>query len=208
MPDLPDDPSCIVHGGERVTVKRHHVEMPDGTTRTSIKDCKFESGAIVVAEYVERKRERKRAKLPAVVSPTAPEPLPDETTSTALVAALPPQPADVPPEAGASPLTVVLAVGVAGTAGAVALKTMRAKASGGNASQSAQQKDERRQREQCATASDSVMTDFRARTADFKRRPIAEIHEPTALWQRAEALELQVDQLQSVMRAAAKTRRA
>ena len=204
MANLPDDPSCVVHDGERVELLDEHVVMPDGSTRVDLRGCTLETGAVMVIEYNDPPPPHHRhVPPPEDVSP--PDAVSDSTDATT-VAMLPPAPPPLPPQAAVNPVTVAIAVSATGTAGALGWKAV--KALKGPTVQQTQQAEEKRQRAECGTRSDSVLTDFRAHTADFKTRQLVQVSEPTELWQRADALDAQVEQLQRFLRASAKTRRA
>jgi hypothetical protein len=129
--------------------------------------------------------------------------LPPDTS--AIVAVLPPEPERMPPSASVSVTTVVLAVGVAGVASAMGLQAVQA---AGNAQAQQQRKEEERERKECATASDSVLVDMRARLADFQHRTLPMPQEPANLWERCDGLEARIEQVGQMARALAKTRRA
>ena len=203
MLDLPEHPTCTIRTGERAELKRDHVLMPDGSTRADLSGCTLEPGAAFFFEYDEAPRHTKPIALPDDVSPPA---VPDSSDATAVVA-LPPEPTKMPPTAALSPVTVALAVGAAGTAGALGLRRLRAPR-GAQVQTNAQQKEQERQRKECGTKSDTVLLDFKARTTDLKTRKLAQVVEPVELWRRADALEASAANLQRILRAMAKTRRA
>lgn len=206
QPDLPDHPTCTIRSGERVELRRDDVLMPDGSTRTDLHGCQLESGAVLFFSYEDPPPATKHhAVTVALPDEKSPDDVPDSTDATSVVA-LPPEPPKLPPESAINPVTAVLAVGAAGAAGSLGLRRLRA--STATAHTNAQQKEERRQRAECATRSDSVLLDFRAHVADAKTRRLPHIVEPRELWQRADALEAQVDHLRRILRAMAKTRRA
>ena len=202
MPDLPEHPTCTIREGERVELKPDRVILPDGSTLVDLKGCSFEPGAIMVIQYDEPPRpHRKRVQLPADPSPT------DAPQDASMVAslALPPSPPKLPPNSVVNPVTVALAVGMAGTAGSFGLRRVRMHKT---SAQTQQQKQEEKRRQECGARSDSVLVDFQARTADFRTRQLVEVTEPVELWRRADSLEDAVDNLQRILRASARTRRA
>lgn len=203
MPDLPEHPTCTIKSGERVELKPDRVILPDGSTLVDLTGCTLEPGSIMVIQYDEPPRpHRKHVQLPADPSPTD---APPDASSTAVSSALPPSPPKVPPGAAVNPVTVALAVGMAGTAGSLGLRRLRVHKAN---VQTQQQKKEERQRQQCATRSDTVLVDFKARTADFRMRQLVEVVEPVELWRRADSLDDAMADLQRILRAKAKTRRA
>ena len=202
MASLPEDPSCVVHDGERVELTPDHVVMPDGSTRLDLNGCTLESGAVLVVEYSEqpathRTKDPEDAPLPDAVSDSI-----DATT----VVMLPPAPPPLPPQATVNPVTVAIAASALIASGAIGWQAL--KASNNPTMHQPQQTEEQRQRAECGTRSDSVLIDFRASVADAKTRRLPHIVEPRELWQRADALEAQVDHLRRILRAMAKTRRA
>ena len=77
----------------------------------------------------------------------------------------------------------------------------------GNAQAQQQRKDEERKRQECGTASDSVLNDMRARLADFKRRSLAMPADPVGLWEECDRLMLRVEHTEQ-MAAALRRRNA
>lgn len=208
MPDLPEHPTCVVRDGERVTIKRHHILMPDGSRRVDLTGCELQSGSVLVIEYRQGhgRRHKHVVTIPADPSPTEVAPSLDATSVVAVVPAS--IDTTVASHGNVDPLVVALAVGGVGVAGAVGWRAMRGAGGSGRPQINAQQQEQERQRAECATKSDSVLLDFRAHAADFKTRNVASINEPIELWKRADMLDAQLAELQLAMRALAKTRRA
>jgi len=111
----------------------------------------------------------------------------------------------MPPHSSVNSVTVALAVGVAGAAGWLGWQAVQ---SATVASTQAQQTQDEQRRKECATASDSVLTDFKARLADFKQRTMAMPQDPAGLWERCDFLEERIEQLWQALRIRAKTPRA
>lgn len=209
MPDLPDHPTCTVRTGERVELRRDDVLMPDGSTRTDLHGCQLESGAVLFLEYEDPTPTvpKHHAMTTALPDEQSPDDVPDSVDATSIVA-LPPEPPKMPPESAINPVTAVLAVGAAGAAGSLGLRRFRASRPGIKAQPNTQQKERERQQAECSTRSDDVLLNFKAKAADFKTRQLPQVKEPVELWQRADALEVTIDQTQRALRAIAKTRRA
>lgn len=202
MPSLPDDSTCIVHTGERVEVKRNYLVMPDGSTRTDLRDCTLEPGAVVNVRYRLTRKPAKLAPHTVVIPAPAitPDQPPDETTATM---ELPSDAPKMPPAAAVDSTTVVLAVGVAGVAGYAGWRMVKT-----GDGVDVQQAEEQRQRKECGTRSDSVLNDFRARLADFRSRKLAMPQDDGNLWSRCDLLEGRIEQLGQIARSRTKTRRA
>jgi ribosome-associated translation inhibitor RaiA len=82
LADEATETKCIVKSGEIIYLGKNSIKMPDGTIRTSIKDCKLEVGSSMAFEYTENKQTqfvnaKPRKKVHEVV--TIPVPLPDPT---------------------------------------------------------------------------------------------------------------------------------
>lgn len=229
MPSQPPDAPCIVRDGETVEAVDDHWLMPDGSTRDSIEGCDISPTAILRVYVEDDPPPRPKAKparraeplpTPATLAadphqltadphqlePVDVTPADDDQDTMAVVAALPPDPPRMPPAAAVNPVTVALAIGVAGTAGVLGWQALQGQSA--SSQQAEQRKEEERQREQCGTASDSVLLDFRARAADFRMRELAQPDDPGELWNRCDVLEARIEQLGQASRIRAKTRRA
>lgn len=229
MPSQPDE-SCVVRKGERIEVTDDGWILPDGSTRETLDGCEIEQGASIIGLIEDLPKPRKRK----VASVRQPEPVSDVTVADeqtevdvvqpppdavspdelhAETVELLPEPPKLPPEAASHAVVVSVAVAAVGAAGVAGVKALAQAASGGssNGSQGQEQQrkeEERKEREQCATVSDGLVNDFRARVADFKTRKLPMPVDPAELWQQCDLLDEQADQLQRWMRARAKTRRA
>jgi hypothetical protein len=221
MPSTPADPTCVVGPGEIAEVVDDYWILPDGSTRETLDGCQVSPKARLKV-FAEEEDEPPRAShaaapanIPTVITapddltattiddPPSVDELPPDTS--AIVAVLPPEPERMPPSASVSVTTVVLAVGVAGVASVMGLQAVQA---AGNAQGQQQRKEEERERQECGTASDSVLVDMRARLADFRHRKLSMPHDPVDLWERCDFLEERIAQLGQMARAFAKTRRA
>jgi len=210
MLNLPVNPTCSIRDGDTVEILDDYWILPDGTTRETLEGCEVSPPFTMVVEMSEGRPHKHKSKhKPAaevIVEQPAPvtvDDLPADTT--AVVAVLPPEPERMPPHSSVNPVTVALAVGVAGAAGWLGWQAMQSAAAA--TAQAQQQQDEQR-RKACATASDSVLSDFKARLADFKRRPMPMPQDPTGLWERCDFLVERIEQLGQALRIRAKTPRA
>ena len=75
---------CVIHSGEVVKIGRKSFFMPDGSTRSTIKDCKLEVGSSMIFEYTDKKEPqfvntKPRKKVHEAL--TIPMPLPDPTST-------------------------------------------------------------------------------------------------------------------------------
>jgi uncharacterized protein HemX len=208
MLNLPVDPTCSIGDGDTVEILDDYWILPDGSTRETLEGCEISPPFTMVMQMSEGRPRKHKAKHKPVAEVIVAEPAPitaDDVPAdtTAVVAVLPPEPERMPPHSSVSPVTVALAVGVAGAAGWLGWQAMQSATA---ASAQAQQKQDEQRRKECATASDSVSTDFRARLATFNRAQVPQVVDPAALWQRCDALESTVDQVQLAARRIARRR--
>jgi hypothetical protein len=56
LPSEATETKCVVKDGEMVKVGRHSYIMPDGSIRSTIKDCDLQVGSSMVIEYTENKQ--------------------------------------------------------------------------------------------------------------------------------------------------------
>lgn len=58
LADEATETKCVIRSGEVVKIGRKSFFMPDGSTRSSLKDCKLEVGSSMVFEYTDNKEPR------------------------------------------------------------------------------------------------------------------------------------------------------
>lgn len=221
MPNLPADPSCIIGPGETAEVVDDYWILPDGSTRETIDGCQVSPNAKLKV-FVEDEPEPVRASHPAMPAnePTtvdvveeqtltviddAPPVTPDELASETSAIVVMPEPKRLPPASVDHITTVALAVGVAGVASVMGVQALQA---GVNAQAQQQRKEEERKRKECSTASDTVLTEFRAQATSFQHRALPIPQDPAGLWERCDFLEERIMQVAQAARALARTRRA
>ena len=84
LADEATETKCVIKSGEIVKIGRKSYTMPDGSTRSTIKDCKLEVGSSMVFEYTDKKEPqfvntKPRKKVHEAL--TIPVPLPDPTST-------------------------------------------------------------------------------------------------------------------------------
>ena len=84
LADEATETKCVIHSGEVVKIGRKSYKMPDGSMRSTIKDCKLEVGSSMVFEYTDKKEPqfvntKPRKKVHEAL--TIPVPLPDPAST-------------------------------------------------------------------------------------------------------------------------------
>lgn len=93
LADEATETKCVIKAGEIIYLGRNSIKMPDGTIRTSIKDCKLEVGSSMAFEYTENKqtqfvnaKPRKRIHEALIIPVPLPDPAHTPTSVDAYVA--------------------------------------------------------------------------------------------------------------------------
>ena len=86
LSDQPSKTDCVVKSGEQIVLLGHTAfQMPDGTTRTDIADCKFESGSSLILYYGQEEEPITAPKKKEIILKKEPAILPEEPTISTLV---------------------------------------------------------------------------------------------------------------------------